>query len=40
MKILESKVAIVTGADQGIGKGVAIALAKSGASVAVVDINA
>lgn len=39
MKSLEGKVAIVTGAAQGIGKGVALALAKAGAAVGLVDVN-
>lgn len=38
MKLL-NKVAIVTGAKQGIGKGIALALAKEGAKVIVSDIN-
>jgi len=37
---LETKVAIVTGAGQGIGRGIALALAKEGAMVAVVENNA
>lgn len=36
---LENKVAIVTGAGQGIGKGIALALAREGAKVVVSDIN-
>ena len=33
--ILEGKIAIVTGAGQGIGRGIALALAKEGASIAI-----
>jgi meso-butanediol dehydrogenase/(S,S)-butanediol dehydrogenase/diacetyl reductase len=36
---LENKVAVVTGAGQGIGKAIALALAKEGACVVVSDIN-
>jgi len=36
---LDGKVAIVTGAGQGIGRGIALTLAREGARVAVVDIN-
>lgn len=36
---LENKVAIVTGSGQGIGKGIALEIAKEGAKVVVSDIN-
>jgi 2-hydroxycyclohexanecarboxyl-CoA dehydrogenase len=36
---LDSKIAIVTGAGQGIGRAIAIKLAAEGASVAVTDVN-
>lgn len=36
---LENKVAIITGSASGIGKGIALAMAKEGARIAIVDIN-
>lgn len=39
MHSLEGKIAIVTGAGQGIGRGIALAYAASGATVVVADIN-
>jgi len=39
MKLLEERTAAVTGAGSGIGRGVALSLAKAGARVAVSDIN-
>ncbi|MDM7999382.1 MAG: SDR family NAD(P)-dependent oxidoreductase [Dehalococcoidia bacterium] len=39
MGILDGKVAIVTGAGQGIGRGAALALSKEGASVVLTDIQ-
>ena len=35
----EGKIAIVTGAGQGIGRGIALKLAQKGASIAIADIN-
>lgn len=39
MGVLEGRLAIVTGAGQGIGRGVALAMAKEGASIGVVEID-
>jgi NAD(P)-dependent dehydrogenase (short-subunit alcohol dehydrogenase family) len=39
MNRLDGKAAIVTGAGQGIGRGIALVLAREGASVAIVDVN-
>ena len=39
MSILGGKVALVTGAGQGVGRGIALAMAREGAAIAVVDRN-
>lgn len=39
MKLLENKVALVTGAARGIGKAIAVELAKNGADIAFTDLN-
>lgn len=36
---LQGKVAIITGSASGIGKGIALAMAKEGAHIAVIDVN-
>ena len=37
--ILQGKVAIVTGAGQGVGQGIANVLAREGAKVVIADLN-
>ena len=39
MKLLEGKVAIVTGAARGIGKAIALKFASEGADIAFTDLN-
>lgn len=39
MGLLNNKIAIVTGAGQGIGRGIALAMAKEGAIIVIVELN-
>ena len=37
--LLKDKVCVITGGANGIGKGIALCMAKEGASVAILDLN-
>jgi NAD(P)-dependent dehydrogenase (short-subunit alcohol dehydrogenase family) len=39
MKRLEQRIAIVTGAGQGIGRAIALGLGREGAGVVIADVN-
>ncbi|GLP81517.1 short-chain dehydrogenase [Mycobacterium antarcticum] len=39
MGVLDGEVALITGAGQGVGRGIALALAREGAAIAIVDRN-
>ena len=39
MKLIENKVALITGAGQGIGRAIALRLARDGAHIAIADLN-
>lgn len=36
---LENKIAVITGAGRGIGKGIALRLAEEGADIVIADVN-